>query len=150
MRAALQKARWRRAFIIKRRWRLSKQAHLSWLTSRSGIQCYLQHGRVGLDGSWPTQGTARLESILKGRRRPAYVSPLRLDFVLQTPLHYSGMPLDFMTSHVGMGPNCKTRIALLCYPVRQRRLITSQGCQYATALLDYRCVEYVPYDVLHT
>ena len=43
-----------------------------------------------------------------------------------------------MTSHVGMGPNCKTCIALLCYPVRQRRLITSQGCQYATAQLDYR------------
>ena len=68
------------------------------------------------------------------------VSPLRLDFVLQTPLHYSGMPLDFMTSHMGMGPNCKTRIAQLCYPVRQQRLITSQGCQYATAPLDYRYV----------
>ena len=87
-----------------------------------------------------------LRVVVVGRR----VSPLRLDFVLQTPLHYSGMPLDFMTSHVGMGPNCKTRIALLCYPVRQRRLITSQGCQYATAQLDYRCVEYAPYDdVLH-
>lgn len=82
-----------------------------------------------------------LRVVVVGRRG---VSPLRLDFVLQTPLHYSGMPLDFMTSHVGMGPNCKTRIALLCYPVRQRRLITSQGCQYATAQLDYRCVEYAP------
>ena len=37
--------------------------------------------------------------------------------------YYSWMPLDFMTSYVGMGPNCKT-----CHGVRQRQLITSQGC----------------------